>query len=217
MPLPLIALAISLASKFGPSLIGKLTKSDKAEEVAEKVVGFAKIVTGQDDPQEAAKILETNPALALQFQQSLYTYEIGLAQEDTRRLEAVNKTMQAETVSGSVLQKIWRPINGLLFGFTLWCDYFLAQIIIPIINYHYAFEAAEKADVFLKLGVKPFTIAWQHIPMPVYILWAGVLGAAVISRGKEKITKTKINALANGIPFGGMDLIKEFGRGIIGK
>ena len=68
MPLPLIGLALSLASKFAPSLIGKLTGSDKAEEVAEKVVDIAKVATGQDDPQEAAKAVEANPEIALQFQ-----------------------------------------------------------------------------------------------------------------------------------------------------
>ena len=65
-------LAMSLAAKFLPSLIGKLTGSDKAEEVAENVVNIATRITGKEDPSEITKALEENPQLALEFQQDLH-------------------------------------------------------------------------------------------------------------------------------------------------
>ena len=194
--LPLIPIAIKLASAFAPSLIGKLTGSNKAKEIAEEVVGLANIVTEEDDPREVVKTLEANPEMALRFQQDLHVYELGLEQERTKQLEAVNRTMQAEAVSGSTLQRIWRPFNGLLFGFTLFLDYVGSQIILAAIGSAYA---------------------WQHIPASVYILWTGVLGVAAVSRGKEKVTKTKALALAEGLQLGNSDMLRDFGKGIIGK
>ena len=193
---PLIPLAIKLASAFAPSLIGKLTKSDKAEEVAEKVIGFAKAVTGQDDPEKAVKAIEADPALALQFQRDLHTYELGLEQERTKQLEIVNRTMQAEAMSGSKMQRTWRPFNGYLFGITLFLDYVGSQLILALVE---------------------SSFVWQHIPAGVYMLWTGLLGIAAVSRGKEKVTKTKALALAEGIQLGNGDILKEFGKGIIGK
>lgn len=217
MPIPfLIPLAIQLAAKFAPTLVGKLTGSDKAEHVAEKVIDFAKGVTGKEDAEEAAKVLEANPELALKFQQALYTYELGIEQEQTKRLEAVNRTMQTEAVSGSVLQRIWRPINGLLFGFTIWCDYFVAQIVVPMLNHHFILNAA-KFSKDTGIEIDPLHFIWDHVPMPVYVLWAGVLGVAVASRGKEKITKMRTMAASNGTTFGNLELLKEFGKGILGK
>ncbi len=189
-------LAMSLAAKFLPSLIGKLTGSNKAEEIAENVVNIAKVVTGKEDVSDAAKALEENPQLALEYQQELHTYELGIEQEQTKRLEAVNVTMRAEAVSGSILQRIWRPINGLLFGITLFLDYVGSQIILALVESEWV---------------------WSHIPAGVYMLWSGVLGVAVISRGTEKIAKTKAITKANGTTFGNFDAVKEFGKGILGK
>lgn len=85
MPLPLIPIAISLASRFAPSLIGKLTGSDTAAEVAEKVVDMAKVVTGQNDPTEAAKAIEANPELALEYQRELHGYELALKEIEYKK------------------------------------------------------------------------------------------------------------------------------------
>lgn len=194
MPLPL--LAMSLAAKFLPSLIGKLTGSDRAEEVAENVVNMATRITGKEDVSEATKVLEANPQLALEYQQGLHNYELSIEQEHTRKLEIVNSTMQAEAVSGSWAQRGWRPFNGFLFGCTLFLDYVGSQIVLAL---------AESA------------YPWQHIPAGVYMLWTGVLGVTAISRGTEKIAKTKAIAQANGQTLQGFDALKEFGKGILGK
>lgn len=196
----LLSVATSLASKFVPSLIGKLTNNDGAEEVAEKVVNVAKNVTGKEDPKEAEEILSGNPDLALEFQKEVHTYEISLAREETERIKAINRTMQAES-KGEGIQSFWRPFNGVMFAITLFLDYFGSQVAMLIFDY-------------IGNGI-PNDFSWTHIPAGIYSLWALVLGVYVVSRGKEKVTQTKATAL--GSKASKKDLVKEFGKGIIGN
>lgn len=67
MALPLIPIAMQLA-QFAPGIIRLLTGSDKAEEVAGKVVDVARAVTGIDDPKFAVQAIQTDPAKAMEFQ-----------------------------------------------------------------------------------------------------------------------------------------------------
>ena len=62
---PLIPIAVSLASKFIPELIGKALDSDTAEKVATKVMDVAITATGREDPKEALEIWDpdTSPEL----------------------------------------------------------------------------------------------------------------------------------------------------------
>ena len=163
--IPLIPIAISLAAKFAPMLLGKLF-GEKAEETADKVIGLATSAVGGGAPENLLSMLEANSAAALQFQSEANDLTSKLYQEDTKRLEAVNKTMQFESRSVSLAQRLWRPFNGFLFGITIWCDYFLAPIVI----------ALAKSELTL-----------AHIPMEVYLLWSTVLGVTAWSRGKEKL------------------------------
>lgn len=50
---PLIAVAIGLATKYIPSLIGKAFSSEEAESVAKVVIDTARTVTGLDNPTDA--------------------------------------------------------------------------------------------------------------------------------------------------------------------
>lgn len=56
----LVPLAISVASKFIPDLVGKVFESDKAESIATAVVGAAKVATGLKDPEEALAAFKPN-------------------------------------------------------------------------------------------------------------------------------------------------------------
>lgn len=67
----IIAGAIELAKEFAPALVKSLTGSDKAAEVAGKVVGVAQAVTGKDSPEEAIAALRADPAKVLDFQQAM--------------------------------------------------------------------------------------------------------------------------------------------------
>ena len=56
---PLVPIAVSLASKFIPELIGKALDSDTAEQVAGKIIDVAKYATGLTDDKAALDAFET--------------------------------------------------------------------------------------------------------------------------------------------------------------
>jgi hypothetical protein len=57
----MLPIALKLASAFLPDLIGALTKSDKAEQVAAKVVDIANTVAGTNDPSAALYAIQCDP------------------------------------------------------------------------------------------------------------------------------------------------------------
>ncbi len=73
-----ITLALGLAGQFAPGIIKYFTNSDTAASVAGKVVDIAKTVTGKGTPEEAADALRADPALALQFKESVLAADTDL-------------------------------------------------------------------------------------------------------------------------------------------
>ena len=102
-----ISIGLALA-QFAPGIV-RWIAGDKAGEVADKVVGIAKTVTSKSDGADALAAIKADPALALQFQQSVMAYELALYQEDTKRLEAVNATMRIEAQSSDWFVRRARP------------------------------------------------------------------------------------------------------------
>ncbi len=72
-----VSIAFGLA-QFAPAIAKLLTGSDKAAEVAGKVVDIAKVVTGQPDGPTALEAIRLDPALALQFKQAVMAQEADL-------------------------------------------------------------------------------------------------------------------------------------------
>lgn len=72
-----LLLAMQLA-EFAPSLIKWITGSDKAADVAGKVVDIAQTVTGTGTPEEALATLKADPAKVLEFRQSMAALETDL-------------------------------------------------------------------------------------------------------------------------------------------
>lgn len=64
-----IALAMGLA-QFAPQIIKMVSGSDKAEAVAQQVVGVAEVLTGKHGA-EATAALQADPDLVMQFQQAM--------------------------------------------------------------------------------------------------------------------------------------------------
>lgn len=64
----LIPVALDLAGRFAPDLVRWISGSDKAAEVAERVVAAAQDVTGTATPDAALKALQASPELVAQFQ-----------------------------------------------------------------------------------------------------------------------------------------------------
>ena len=131
---------------------------------------IATTVTGETDLGKLEAAVAATPELITKFQEQMNNLTVQLYQEDTERMGLVNKTMQSESVSGSWAQRSWRPFNGFLFGITIWFDYFGTTLLQAILN-------------------KEFV--WTHVPMPVYVLWAAVLGVTAYTRGKEKVNRVK--------------------------
>lgn len=197
--LPLIPIALKLALGFAPTLISHLMGKN-AGKVADQVVDIAKAVTGEPDPEEIIRAMEnSSPEMAIQFQQATNQLTIELEQENTKRIEAINLTMQAESKSNHWAQYLWRPFNGFLFGITIFFDYFAAQFMVGLIKRWW--------DVVIQL---------EHVPMEVYILWSAVLGVAAWTRGKEKETQIKTNALEK-LSIPSFDSIKDIASSLFGK
>lgn len=65
---PFIPIALQMAAQFVPSLIGKMTGSAAAENVAAHVVGIAQSITGAPTAEAALEVLKADPAKVLEFQ-----------------------------------------------------------------------------------------------------------------------------------------------------
>lgn len=68
--LPLIPIAMGLA-QYAPGIIKLLTGSDKAQDVAQAVVGVAQAVTGSSTPEGALAAVQLDPEKALAFQEAM--------------------------------------------------------------------------------------------------------------------------------------------------
>jgi len=69
-----VSIAMTLAP-YAPKIIKWLSGSDKAEQAAEQVVQVAQAITGKDDALQAIEAIKADPALALQFRQSVMANE----------------------------------------------------------------------------------------------------------------------------------------------
>jgi len=72
-----VTLALTLA-QFAPSLIKFFTGSDKAADVAGKVIDIAKSVTGAPTGDAALEVLKADPAKVLEFQQAAMANDADL-------------------------------------------------------------------------------------------------------------------------------------------
>jgi hypothetical protein len=180
----LIATGMALM-KYAPMVAGWLG-GDDAEDKAKEVVGIAQTLTGTKDPDSALSMLEKNPEMAVRFQEAVNARDIEMAREDTKRIQAVNKTMQEEGKSEHWPQWAWRPFNGFLFGITLFMNYGLP----PIANMFITAFGDAKTSITVN-GVTTVTEAAAHltpgtIPEWVFLAWASVLGVSAWHRGAGK-------------------------------
>jgi hypothetical protein len=192
-----VSLAISAAMKWGPGLIGSLM-GDDAEKVAGDVISMATKATGIDDPEQAVSALEKDPELALKFEKSLMVHTLKMSQEQTKKLQVVNATMQAESKSEHWPQYSWRPFNGFMFAITLFMNYGFPPI----------------ANMFIALFGSAATahLVSGSIPEFVFMAWASVLGVATYHRGKAKIQGGEKSAIASGV-----DAVRNKAAALLGQ
>lgn len=72
-----ISIAMGLA-QFAPGIIKLITGSDKAADVADKVISVAKAVTGTDDGPAALAAIQADPGKVLDFQQAMGAQQADL-------------------------------------------------------------------------------------------------------------------------------------------
>lgn len=107
-----ITIAMGLA-QFAPQVIKWISGSDKAAEAAEKVVDIAEAVTGRKGG-AAIDALSTDPALVLQFRQSVMASEVELDKayladradaraRDVAIIQAGGSNVRADVMVGGVL------------------------------------------------------------------------------------------------------------------
>jgi len=164
---------------IAPTVIGGVAGTFTANPIVGGLVGNAvRKVLGKPESsipvteEEAARVIQ-DPKLYVEFKMIMGQHEVEKLKEHTKQIEAVNKTMQTEVVSGKGWKAGWRPFNGYLFGGTLFIDYVGSQMFLAL------------------LKIWDVTYTWGHIPEGVYYLWLALLGITSASRGVEKINKTK--------------------------
>lgn len=137
--MPLIPIAMALA-QFAPMIAGWLGGS-KAQDVASKVVGIAQTVTGQSAPDAAVAAIQSDPQLAMQFQQAVLNQQVQLQQialqqeqaelsADQANTATINATMQVEAKADHWPTYSWRPFVGFCFAIAWLGDY----LVLPILH-----------------------------------------------------------------------------------
>jgi len=176
MAVQLLPIALSLAAKFLPEMLGSLM-GPKAEQTAEKVIEIGKTATGVSDPQDIETALEQNPQALVDFKAKVMEFQLAMYQEDTKRLETVNTTMRAELNSKDPYNARWRATWGYTSAF-VWFLQFFAFVFVAI--YAVIAYPARVGEIIKALGEFFASTAW---------LWSvalAVLGVAVHKRSKDK-------------------------------
>ncbi|MDD5391184.1 MAG: 3TM-type holin [Gallionellaceae bacterium] len=110
-----ITIAMGL-SQFVPQIARWITGSDKAEQVAQKAVDIAMSVTGAATGDGAAKALQADPALVLQYRKAVLEQEVAFQALAVQNAGEINATMRAEAASEHWPTYSWRPFIGFMFG-----------------------------------------------------------------------------------------------------
>jgi hypothetical protein len=110
-----IAAAMALAS-YAPKIVGWLTNSEKAEDIAEKVLEVGRAITGQESPAEVVGAMKDSLNFQLEFQQRILDSELDFQKLAVQNATDINRTMQSEAGSEHWPTWSWRPFIGFVFG-----------------------------------------------------------------------------------------------------
>jgi len=126
-----ISIALGIA-QFVPG-IARWLGGDKAGDVADKVIGVARQVTGVENPQQALERLRTQAELQVKLQQAMTPVIVAQYEAEARKLESINATMRAEAHSKDGFVRRWRPYFGYVLA-TTWGLQMLALSILIVIH-----------------------------------------------------------------------------------
>lgn len=166
-----ITIAMGL-SQFVPQIARWITGSDKAEQVAQKAVDIAMSVTGAATGDGAAKALQADPALVLQYRKAVLDQEVAFQALAVQNAGEINATMRAEAASEHWPTYSWRPA----IGFAVALDLTLSALTV-FVSYVYAMLTGKTDHL-------------QHLPAmltamaALIAVSAPILGIASWFRGK---------------------------------
>lgn len=131
--LPFVGTALGgpLGAAAATFVAGKLGMSDSSIGAVSDAIS-----TLVGNPDQIAKMKEIDNEFKLHLATLGYESIEKLEEFNTRNIEAVNKTMQSETISDHWPSYSWRPFCGFIFGVTFFGVYFvlpLAKLPIPTI------------------------------------------------------------------------------------
>ena len=129
-----------------PELLDLFTGKGK-DNVAEKVIQIANKVTGAKDPENAAAIIGQDPALMLQFQQSLMANQVDLQTLQLGREELyVNDVKDARK---------YRDYNSFYIALGIY-SIFLVTIIVTLLGCYWVLNKGESVNITLITAVFTF-------------------------------------------------------------
>lgn len=167
---------IALASEVVPTIAGWIG-GDDAESKVKAITDAAKSLTGTDDEDAAEKALRANPELLYKFKTSVLQAESEKYQEDTKRLQTVNATMQAEISGTGIFKTGWRPF----FGWTLSVTFAVVMFsLMFMLGYTIVYKPENTTSVISSLG------QIVNALFPLFSVALSVLGVAVWKRSTDK-------------------------------
>jgi|GEM_PF-613513 len=181
MVLPLIPIAGAIAAELLPQVpaIAKwiFGGDERAERIAQQVVGVAQAVTGAGTAEAAKDALRADPQLMASFQARMRELELAEYKAETERIGIVNETMRAELLSSDAYARRWRPTMGYVFTAT-WAIGML--LIFGSIAYVSTVQPQYAKEVTSSIGdaIGAMTMMWT--------MALAVLGISVNSRSRDK-------------------------------
>ena len=156
-------------AQLAPAVMGLFTKNETAGKAAEAVSTVAKAITGKGSDEEALAALKADPKLLVEYQQAMNAQAVAMYQEETKRLEAVNATMQAEITSGDPYVRRARPT----FIYSMAASWTAQMLAMSVMIVWKPEHAAAVITAFIGLGA-------------MWSVALAVIGVAVHKRSQDK-------------------------------
>ncbi len=172
---------LSVVAKALPA-VGAIIGGPVGGLVGQGIAMAAARIAGTEDPIEIGKALTADPVLQRQLATQAGELEKIQLVEETKRLQAVNTTMQAEITSGDKYVRRWRPT----FGYAV-CIAWLSMSLAPL---YVAIADSAGAAATLVISYGNMTAIWATA--------LAILGVGVVSRSGDK--KTAASAAAGMAP-----------------
>ncbi len=188
MSFTLLTLAAPLIKKLAIKGFDKLKDTAK-ETIVQKFIektGF-KISNSwnadqrQDEFDKSINSLSPEKLLELKKEiiESETELKIAEAENQTKQLAIVNKTMRDEIKSDDLWQRTWRPFNGFAFAITMFIT-LTGYTLLGGMSIYY-----KSPEILKMLSELIFATS------PLIIGWSAVLGVSSYTRGKEKLKRLR--------------------------